>query len=147
MAANRGIFLILAVSLLVCPVDAPTSQSRADVGFATTVELVQIPVIVFDDKGAVAINLKKDDFRVLDNGVEQHLLYCERERQSVSFVILADQSSSMASKMPFVQEAAISVLGPDLTQDAYRDEFSVFGIGTRVKRLVPFTSDQQDIER
>jgi len=147
MAANRGIFLILAVSLLVCPVDAPTSQSRADVGFATTVELVQIPVIVFDDKGAVATNLKKDDFRVLDNGVEQHLLYCERERQSVSFVILADQSSSMENKMPFVQEAALSILDTDLTQDLYHDEFSFFGIETRVNRLVPFTSDQRDLER
>ena len=147
MAANRRIFFFLAASLVVFPARAPVAQSRADVRIVTNVELVQIPVIVFDDKGAVAINLKKDDFRVLDNGVEQHLLYCERERQSVSFVILADQSSSMASKMPFVQEAAISVLDPDLTQDAYRDEFSVFGIGTRVKRLVPFTSDEQDIER
>jgi len=48
------------------------------------VELVQIPVIVFDDKGGVATNLKKDDFRVLEDGVEQRLVYCERERESVS---------------------------------------------------------------
>jgi len=147
MAANRRILFFLTASLVVFPARAPVAQSRADVRIVTNVELVQIPVIVFDDKGAVATNLKKDDFRVLDNGVEQHLLYCERERQSVSFVILADQSSSMASKMPFVQEAALSVLDPDLIQNAYRDEFSVFGIGTRVKRLVPFTSDQQDVER
>lgn len=147
MAANRRILLFLAASLLVCSAQGPAAQLRSDVRIVANVELVQIPVIVFDDKGAVATNLQKDDFRVLDNGIEQRLLYCDRERQSVSFVILADQSSSMARKMPFVEEAALSVLDPDLTKDQYHDEFSVFGIETRVKRLVPFTHDQQDLER
>jgi len=139
--------LCLALGVFVCPVHGPAAQSRSDVRIVASVELVQIPVIVFDDKGAVATNLNKDDFRVLEDGVEQRLLYCERERQSVSFVILADQSSSMGNKMPFVQEAALSVLNPDLTQDPYHDEFSVFGIESRVKRLVPFTRDQRDLER
>jgi len=147
MPAIRGVFLCLFLSVLASPARGPSAQLRPDVRIVTDVELVQIPVIVFDDKGAVATNLKKDDFRVLEDGVEQQLLYCERERQSVSFVILADQSSSMANKMPFVQEAALSVLDPDLPRDAYKDEFSVFGIESRVKRLVPFTSDQHDLER
>jgi Ca-activated chloride channel family protein len=111
------------------------------------VELVQIPVIVFDDKGAVAANLKKDDFRVLEDGVEQQLVYCERERESVSFVILADQSESMTKKIPFVQEAALSLVDPGLPKDPFRDEYSVFGIESRAKRLVPFTRDQHDLER
>lgn len=147
MAAIRGVLFLLALSVMVCTVRGPVAQTQLDVRIVTSVELVQIPVIVFDDKGAVATNLKKDDFRVLEDGVEQRLLYCEREREPVSFVILADQSSSMANKMPFVQEAALSVLDRDLTQDPYHDEFSVFGIETRVKRLVPFTSDRQDLER
>jgi Ca-activated chloride channel family protein len=147
MAAIRGVFLFLALSGLVCAVRGPVAQMQSDVRIVANVQLVQIPIIVFDDKGSVATNLTKDDFRVLEDGVEQHLLYCERERQSVSFVILADQSSSMENKMPFVQEAALSVLDPDLAQDPYHDEFSVFGIETRVKRLVPFTRDQSDLER
>jgi len=40
------------------------------VQFGANVELVQIPVIVFDDKGGVASNLKKDDFRLFVDGVE-----------------------------------------------------------------------------
>ncbi len=147
MLAIRKGFLFLAACLLVCPGPAPTAQSRANVQIVANVELVQISVIVFDDKGAVATNLKKSDFRVLEDGVEQQLLYCERERQSVSFVILADQSSSMTNKIPFVQEAALSLVDPGLPQDQFRDEFAVFGIATRVKRLVPFTRDQQDLEK
>ncbi len=94
MAASRSLVLFLAVSSLVCTARAPLAQTRRDLRIVANVELVQIPVIVFDDKGAVAANLKKDDFRVLEDGVEQQLVYCERERESVSFVILADQSES-----------------------------------------------------
>src|SRR5260370_427823 len=101
MAANRRIFLFLAASSLVCTARAPLAQTRRDLRIVANVELVQIPVIVFDDKGAVAANLKKDDFRVLEDGVEQQLVYCERERESVSFLILADQSESMTKKIPF----------------------------------------------
>ena len=139
--------LFLAVSSLVCTARGPLAQSRAEVRIVANVELVQIPAIVFDDKGAVATNLKKDDFRVLEDGVEQRLVYCERERESVSFVILADQSESMTKKIPFVQEAALSLVSPDLPKDPFHDEYSVFGIETRVKRLVAFTRDQHDLER
>jgi len=147
MKANRGLFLFLAVSSLACTARGALGQSREEVRVVAKVELVQIPVIVFDDKGAVATNLKKNDFRVLEDGVEQQLVYCERERESVSFVILADQSESMTKKIPFVQEAALSVLDPDLPQDPYRDEYSVLGIESRARRLVPFTHDQHDLER
>jgi Ca-activated chloride channel family protein len=147
MAANRRIFLFLAASSLVCTARAPLAQTRRDLRIVANVELVQIPVIVFDDKGAVAANLKKDDFRVLEDGVEQQLVYCERERESVSFVILADQSESMTKKIPFVQEAALSLVDPGLPKDPFRDEYSVFGIESRAKRLVPFTRDQHDLER
>jgi Ca-activated chloride channel homolog len=147
MLTIRKGFLFLAAYLLVCPGRAPTAQSHTDVQIVANVELVQISVIVFDDKGAVATDLKKSDFRVLEDGIEQQLLYCERERQPVSFVILADQSSSMTNKIPFVQEATLSLVDPGLPQDQFRDEFAVLGIATRVKRLVPFTRDQQDLER
>jgi len=147
MAANRGMLLFLAAGSLVCTARGTFAQSHPEVRVVANVELVQIPVIVFDDKGGVATNLKKDDFRVLEDGVEQRLVYCERERESVSFVILADQSASMTKKIPFVQEAALSLVDPDLPKDPYRDEYSVFGIESRAKRLVPFTRDQHDLER
>jgi len=75
------------------------------------------------------------------------ILYCERERESVSFVILDDLSSSMTRKIPFVQEATLSVLDSDEQQERYRDEFSVYGIASRAKNLVPFTRDLKDLER
>jgi Ca-activated chloride channel family protein len=147
MAVNRGLFLFLAAGSLVCPARGPVGQSRPDVRIVTSVELVQIPVTVFDDKGSVATNLNKSDFLLLEDGVEQQIMSCERERQPVSFVVLDDLSSSMTEKIPFVQEATLSVLDPDQPQVPLRDEFSVFGVETRVTRLAAFTGDQEDLER
>jgi VWFA-related protein len=120
---------------------------RSNVEIVTKVELVQIPVVVFDAKGAVATDLHKNDFRVVEDGVEQRILYFERERVPVSFVILADVSSSMTKKIPFVQEAALSLVDTPEQQAKYADEFSVLGIESRASMLLPFTNDQKDMER
>jgi VWFA-related protein len=149
MKANRRVVFCLALCLLILEGGAPPAhpQARAQTRIVANVELVQIPVIIFDDKGEVATDLKKNDFRLFDDGVEQRILYFERQRVAVSFIILADVSSSMTSKIPFVQEATLSLLDPPAQQDRYLDEYSVLGIGTRSKQLVPFTSDQRDLAR
>jgi len=124
---NSG-FSMLAGALLIglggaAPLAHP--QTRAQTRFVANVELVQIPVSSFDDRGAVASSLKKSDFRLFDDGVEQNVLYFERERVPVSFVILADLSSSMTRKIPFVQEAALSLLDPLQEPQQDSDEYSV----------------------
>ena len=141
-------FLVLLVCLWVKQGGpAAYAQMRADTSIVANVELVQIPVTIFDDKGAVASGLKKGDFRIFDDGVEQNILYFERERVPVSFVIVADLSSSMTRKIPFVQEAALSLLDSLQEQDQDGDEYSVLGIGSRSRLLMPFTSDEGDLQR
>src|SRR5882757_10214170 len=149
MKATRAVVSLLAVCSLLVEGGAPLAhpQTRAQAHIVANVELVQIPVIIFDDKGSVATSLKKSDFRLFDDGVEQNILYFERERVPVSFVVLADLSSSMTRKIPFVQEAALSLLDSLEEQDQYRDEYSVLGIGKRSKVLMPFTVDEHDLER
>jgi len=138
--------LFLALYLFVCLRSGPVAQSpaRMDQRIVANVQVVQVPVIVFDEKGAVATNLKRDDFRLLDDGVVQQIQYFGRERVPVSFVILVDLSSSMTHKIPFVQEAALSLLD-ERQEDRNQDEYAVLGIGSRAKRLLPFTRDQQDL--
>src|SRR6476660_1573880 len=123
------------------------AQASAQVRIVANVELVQIPVIIFDDKGAVVTSVKKSDFKLFDDGIEQNILYFEKERVPVSFVILADLSSSMTNKIPFVREAAVSILEPPQKPQEYGDEYSVFSIGKRARQLLAFTRDQPDLER
>ena len=148
--ANRGVRFLLVVWLYLWAAEGGPvahAQMRADTSIVANVELVQIPVTIFDDKGAVASGLKKSDFRLFDDGIEQNILYFERERVPVSFVILADLSSSMTRKIPFVQEAALSLLDSLQEQDQDGDEYSILGIGTRSRLLLPFTSDEGDLQR
>jgi len=123
------------------------AQAHPQTEIVAKVDLVQIPVTIFDDKGVVATNLQKSDFRLFDDGVEQKILYFERERLPVSFVVLADLSSSMTRKIPFVQEAALSLLDSFNDQEKYRDEYSILSIAKRSQLLMPFTSDARELER
>jgi Ca-activated chloride channel homolog len=149
MVVHRRVVLFLAfpVSAWVQWGPVVRAQVRTDTTIVANVELVQIPVTIFDDKGAVAADLKKSDFRLFDDGIEQKILYFERERIPVSFVILADLSSSMTRKIPFVQEAALSLLDSLEEQDRYHDEYSVLSIAKRSKLLMPFSRDEEDFER
>lgn len=150
-ARHRSAFFVI-VYLTVCWRIAilaqahPQAQANSRPPISANVELVTVPVIVFDDKGAVATDLNKSDFRLLDDGVVQQILYFDRVRTPVSFLILADLSSSMTRKIPFVQEAALSLLDSHDQPGENHDEFSVLGIGKRPRRLVPFTRDQQDLK-
>jgi len=145
----RIVVLSLLFSLSVWAMCTPVAQAQApaQTRIVANVDLVQVPVIIFDDKGSVATSLKKSDFRLFDDGAEQRILYFERERVPVSFVILADLSSSMTSKIPFVQEAAVSLLDPPEEPQQDSDEYSVLSIGKRCRQLLSFSHDQQDLER
>jgi Ca-activated chloride channel family protein len=149
MAANRTalFFLVCCISVEAKGGSDAHAQDRAQAHIVANVELVQIPVTIFDAKGAVATGLKKSDFRLFDDGIEQKILYFDRERVPVSFVILADLSSSMTRKIPFVQDAALSLLDSLEEQDQYHDEYSILSIGKRSKLLMPFTTDERDLER
>lgn len=149
MAVSRVALFFLVCSISVAGIDGPVvcAQSRVQTDIVVNVELVQIPVTIFDDKGAVATGLKKGDFRLFEDGIEQRILYFERERVPVSFVVLADLSSSMTRKIPFVQDAALSLLDSLEEQDQYHDEYSILSIGKRSKLLMPFTTDERDLER
>jgi Ca-activated chloride channel homolog len=143
--------LLLAALLCAIPValkcPSATAQTRLHTRFATKTELVQMSVVVFDNRGRIAENLGKSDFRILEDGVVQRIVSCERERLPISFVILADVSSSMTSKIPFVQQAALELVESPDPDDQAPDEYSLFGIEKHPKPLMPFSGDREDLAR
>ncbi len=52
----------------------------------------------------------------------------------------------MTKKIPFVQEAAVSLLDPLEEPQQDSDEYSVLSIGKRCSQLLSFSRDQQDLE-
>ncbi len=63
--------------------------------FRVDVKLVRVLATVRDAQGALAGDLKREDFRITDNGVEQEIAVFERQSaQPLSVAVLVDRSRS-----------------------------------------------------
>ena len=81
------------------------------------VNLVVLHTTVLDDRGRFADGLKQENFRILEDKVEQKLSVFKREDLPVSMGLVIDNSGSMRDKRPRVNEAAITLVENSNPQD------------------------------
>jgi VWFA-related protein len=81
------------------------------------VNLVVLHTTVLDDRGKFAEGLKQENFRVLEDKVEQKLAVFKREDVPVSMGLVIDNSGSMRDKRPRVNEAAVTLVQSSNPQD------------------------------
>ncbi len=113
----------------------PPANLRADAS------MVLVPAHVTDPLGAPVGNLRKEDFRIFEDGVEQAITEFAKEDAPVSVGFLFDASSSMRNKMRQSSEAAASFF-----QTANQgDEFFLVEFNDRARLSVPFTSDTNEV--
>lgn len=91
---------------------APPGQTSNSQGGSIKVDvnLVVLHTTVLDDRGRFAEGLKQDNFRVLEDKVEQKLAVFKREDVPVSMGLVIDNSGSMRDKRPRVNEAALTLV-------------------------------------
>ncbi len=142
-----------AASWLACP--AP-GQQAAGPTVKTAVDEVVLDLIVRDKKGKPVIDLKPDDIRVFDNGVNQSLtsfrLVSGSEAVSsggvrtrldplrqVRLVTLAFESMPAADQRKLARTAALDLIAGDQGTNVF---YAVVAINTRLLVLQQFTSDR-----
>src|ERR1700675_1428168 len=81
------------------------------------VNLVVLHTTVLDDRARFAEGLKQENFRVLEDKVEQKLAVFKREDVPVSMGLVIDNSGSMRDKRPRVNEAALTLVQTSNPQD------------------------------
>src|SRR5713226_5252125 len=81
------------------------------------VNLVVLHTTVIDDRGRFADGLKQDNFRILEDKIEQKLSVFRREDIPVSMGLVIDNSGSMRDKRPRVNQAAITLVEASNPQD------------------------------
>lgn len=81
------------------------------------VSLVVLHTTVLDDRQRFADGLKEENFRVLEDKVEQKLSVFKREDVPVSMGLVIDNSGSMRDKRPRVNEAALTLVQASNPQD------------------------------
>lgn len=75
------------------------------------VDEVVVPVTVTDEKGRFVTGLRKEDFRIFDQGVEQTIEYFSAERtEPVVIGFLIEQSNTMRLHWKRFQETAIELV-------------------------------------
>jgi len=103
------------------------------------VRLVELPVEVHDAAGHAVPGLAASDFSVVEDGVPQQLLRCERvENLPIRAALLLDTSASMESALGQVQQAAGGFLRGALKAG---DRAAVLRFSEKPVVEVPFTAE------
>jgi len=107
------------------------------------VDVVQLTVVVTDDKGRFVTGLRQNDFKVSDDGVEQKLSSFSDEHTPLELVTAIDVSSSVNDALPGMKTAAtrfVSALEPS-------DQVTVLGFNDNIFTLAKRSTDQVVRER
>jgi Ca-activated chloride channel family protein len=116
---------------------APDEVEAGDVVRVNTT-LVTLPVSVMDRDGRYIPNLRKEDFRLWEDGVEQNVAVFSSVDKPFSVVLMLDTSGSTRFRLDDIQDAAITFVN-QLRQD---DRVMVVSFDDQVRVLTEFTSDR-----
>lgn len=113
---------------------------RAD--FSSIVDLVTVFATVHDRDGVIAKNLKRDDFVLKEDGVEQTIRYFSRESDlPLTVGLLVDTSTSQAYVLEPERSASYKFLDQVLREDTDRAFVAHFDIQVEVSQN--FTSSRK----
>jgi VWFA-related protein len=100
---------------------AATSPSGSieseDVVQRVETNLITIPVSVFDRNGLYIPNLKKEDFKIFEDGKEQQIEYFGTSEKPFTVILLLDTSPSTEYEMDEIQAAATAFVDQLKPQD------------------------------
>src|ERR1041385_8133288 len=118
----------------------PTGPEEVDAGDIIKVNttLVTLPVSVMDRDGRYVPNLRKEDFRLWEDGTEQQVAFFSSVDKPFSVVLMIDTSGSTRFRLEDIQDAAIAFtnqLRPD-------DRVMIVSFDDQVHVLSEFTSDR-----
>lgn len=108
-----------------------------------TTRMVPVTCIVALQDGTPVPGLKREDFRILDDGVEQSISYFDSSSQPASVALVIDASPSVlrdAEEMKGAADALIDVLAP-------LDQAAVVDFSTHTYLQIPFSDVRELIRR
>lgn len=128
------------------PTDTATSAGPEEVEEGDVVRvdttLVTVPVSVLDRQGRFIPNLKREDFTVMENGVEQAIAYFEPAEKPFTVALLLDTSASTHFHLSEIRAAAIAFA----KQLRPQDRVLIVSFNDEVLLLTEVTNDLNLIE-
>jgi Ca-activated chloride channel family protein len=105
------------------------------------VQLVMVDATVRDRTGRPMETLRREDFRIFENGVEQPVQSFSRDEYPLAVALVVDRSGSVAPFMNELRQAAYRTLH----QLKRGDQVCLFTFAGDVQRLEDLTTDRQRI--
>jgi Ca-activated chloride channel family protein len=127
----------------------PTETEPQDILKIDT-DLVPLDVTVTDAKGRLVRNLKKEDFKLYEDGIERPIASFNVEKiegvpRPAAIVFALDLSGSMSPEEIEQVAAAMREFSRRLSE--HPAVFALMTFGMRVKTMQSFTSDREKLER
>ena len=121
------------------PGDQPT--------FAIKVNLVRLLVTIRNSEGGLVPNVKKEDFRVFDTGVEQGIAVFEQTTSvPLSVAVLMDTSASVQNDLHYEEEAVLRFIPALLDAGNSNDAFALFTFNWHTRLEADFSRSKKRAE-
>ena len=120
----------------------PEEVSEGDVVRVNTT-LVSIPVSVMDRDGKYIPNLRKEDFSIWEDGVEQQVAYFASTEKPFTVALLIDTSGSTRFKLEEIQDAAIAFVN----QLRVDDRVMIVSFNDKIRVLTPEPTSDRSLLR
>lgn len=126
-------------------VNVPSGPEEVDPGDVIRVNtlLVTLPVSVMDRDGRYVPNLRKEDFRIMEDGIEHDVAFFSSVDKPFSVVLMLDTSRSTRFRLEEIHEAAITFI----IQLRPNDRVMVVSFDNDIKVLADFTTDRHKLTR
>jgi Ca-activated chloride channel family protein len=145
--STLAIGLALAAAVHASSVVPPQDpQQKPPIVIGAEVEVVSVPVLVYDKAGRFVGDLKKEEIQILEDGIPQEITYLTRgtgeDRIPLSIALTLDTSGSMQPSIRFLKEAATYFTGK-LDES---DQALVVTFNESVKSSSEFTDDTDRLD-
>ncbi|HEX8557355.1 MAG TPA: VWA domain-containing protein [Pyrinomonadaceae bacterium] len=123
------------------PQDDPNQEVDPDEVVTIDTSLVNLHVRVVDRNNRPINDVRNEDFRVFENGVQQQVQFVTREEVPITYGLVVDNSGSLRSQIAQVVEAAKTIVASNKPGD---EAFVVRFISSdEIKIMQDFTADRQ----
>jgi VWFA-related protein len=121
----------------------PQTQDRKSATFSISVNLVKVPISIFDESGRMITDLKSENFRVWEDRTLQQIRSFGLDTNPASIVMLLDTSMSEEKDKGKIRDAArefTKALSPG-------DRVSVITFDDQVRLLMDWTDDMKKVRK
>ena len=137
---RRATTFVLALALSLAPT-LPGRMQAQDPVIRSNVNLVLVDATVRDKSGRVMPDLKKDDFLLYDEGMQQEIAHFSKDELPLAVALVVDLSGSIRPFLRPLQYATFSALRA-LKSD---DQVALFTFSSDVEILEDLTTDKRRV--